>query len=165
MPPLLTTPFIFKNLFCVCTRVSTSYMYMDNVSACCHQKPEELVVSPGTGVTEGCEPLWRCWEPNLGPLLNQKVCLTAESSSSTKSQVLNVHVWFLRKTRGLRKTFITGYHLDVNFKQKVCNLPSQCTPFLQSWGHGSMLDSIPIQWKVRNVNRPQYRKFVYECMR
>ena len=39
---------------------------------------EENVGSPGTGVTDGCEPTYRGWELNLDPLEEQQVLLTAE---------------------------------------------------------------------------------------
>lgn len=42
------------------------------------QKPEEGTWSLRTGVTEGCELLWRCWEPNPGPLQEQRVPLTTK---------------------------------------------------------------------------------------
>jgi hypothetical protein len=36
--------------------------------------------SPGTGITDGCEPLCGWLGPNLGPLEEQPVFLTAEPS-------------------------------------------------------------------------------------
>ena len=42
--------------------------------------PEEGAESPGTGVKGGCELTCACWEPNLGPLQEQQMLLTTESS-------------------------------------------------------------------------------------
>jgi hypothetical protein len=36
--------------------------------------------TPGTGVTDSCELLCRCWESNLGPLEEQPVLLVSEPS-------------------------------------------------------------------------------------
>lgn len=37
--------------------------------------------TPGARVTDGCEPPpYGCWEPNLGPLQEQQMLLTAEPS-------------------------------------------------------------------------------------
>jgi hypothetical protein len=44
-------------------------------------KSEEEVRSPGNGVMESCEPPCGCWEPDLGSLHEQRVLLTAETSS------------------------------------------------------------------------------------
>jgi hypothetical protein len=30
----------------------------------CLQRPKEAINFPGIGVTNGCEPPWRCWESN-----------------------------------------------------------------------------------------------------
>jgi hypothetical protein len=42
------------------------------------QRTEEDIGSPGTGVTGGCEPLFGCWESNLGPVQEKQVFLTTE---------------------------------------------------------------------------------------
>jgi hypothetical protein len=34
-------------------------------------RPEKVSEPPGTGVTDGCEPPGRCWEPNPDPLQEQ----------------------------------------------------------------------------------------------
>jgi hypothetical protein len=34
--------------------------------------------APRTGITALCEPSHECWEPDLGPLQEQQVLLTAE---------------------------------------------------------------------------------------
>jgi hypothetical protein len=46
------------------------------------QKPEkdESVRSPGTGGTDGCEPLCGCWDLDLDTLKEQPVFLTSEPS-------------------------------------------------------------------------------------
>lgn len=49
----------------------------------CPQESEEGVRSLGTGVTDDCEPPHWCWELNPGPLQEQQVLLTAESSLQT----------------------------------------------------------------------------------
>jgi hypothetical protein len=40
----------------------------------------ENVGSPGTGVRDSCDLPCKCWELNLGPLEEQTVLLTTESS-------------------------------------------------------------------------------------
>ena len=47
---------------------------------CLVSMPAESVTSPGTGVTDGCEPPCMCWELNLGPLEEQSVLLTTKPS-------------------------------------------------------------------------------------
>ena len=46
------------------------------------------VTSPGTEVTDGCEPPGGCWESNLGPLEEQSVLLTPEPSPVPASQAV-----------------------------------------------------------------------------
>ena len=54
-----------------------------NVFACTYvnslvQETEEAIGFLGTGVTDNCGLLGGCWEPDLGPLEEQLVFLTAE---------------------------------------------------------------------------------------
>ena len=42
-------------------------------------------------ITDGCEPLCGCWESNSGPLEEQAVLLTTESS-------LQPHKWYIFKS-------------------------------------------------------------------
>ena len=42
-------------------------------------EPEEGTGSPGTGVTDGCEPSCGCWKLNPGSVQEEPVSLTAES--------------------------------------------------------------------------------------
>ena len=44
--------------------------------AWCLQRPEEGTEFPGTGVTDGWEPLCEFWELNPGPLKEQPVLLS-----------------------------------------------------------------------------------------
>ena len=44
------------------------------------QESEEVIGSPGTGITDDCGPPCGCWESKLGPLQEQPVLLTAEPS-------------------------------------------------------------------------------------
>lgn len=44
-----------------------------------HAIPENIRFS-GTGVTDDCEPPYKCWEPKQGPLQKQQGLLTAEPS-------------------------------------------------------------------------------------
>ena len=46
----------------------------------CLVRPEGGDRSPGTGVTDSCEPPRGCWELNPGPLEEQPVLLTDELS-------------------------------------------------------------------------------------
>ena len=43
-------------------------MSVHHKHAWCLQRPEEPARTPGTGVSDGCELAWGCWELNLGPL-------------------------------------------------------------------------------------------------
>jgi hypothetical protein len=43
------------------------------------QRSEEGIRFPGTGVTDGCEPLCECRESNLGSLEEHPVLLTVEA--------------------------------------------------------------------------------------
>lgn len=38
----------------------------------CPQRPEGDVTSPGTEVVDSCELLYKCWQPNLGPLQEEQ---------------------------------------------------------------------------------------------
>lgn len=38
----------------------------------CPQRPEGDVRSPGTEVVDSCELLYKCWQPNLGPLQEEQ---------------------------------------------------------------------------------------------
>ena len=51
---------------------------MQLVSAWFSGHPEEGIESPGTGVIDGCELPYGCWESNPGSLEEQLVLLTAE---------------------------------------------------------------------------------------
>lgn len=42
----------------------------------CLQRPEEGIIVPGTGVTDGCEQPCESWELNLGLLEEQQVLLS-----------------------------------------------------------------------------------------
>lgn len=46
-------------------------------ASCVSMMPLEDVGSSGTGVTDGCELPCKCWELNLGPLLEEPVFLTS----------------------------------------------------------------------------------------
>ena len=62
-------------------------MYMQ-----CPQRPEEEIVSPGTGVTGGCKSLWEVLGTEPGPLQRQHVVLTSEPSLKPLACTLNKHV-------------------------------------------------------------------------
>lgn len=53
-------------------------MYVYVAHACCLQRLEEGVRSPGTGVKDGCEPPSFSWDPKPGPLQDQQVLLTTK---------------------------------------------------------------------------------------
>lgn len=46
-------------------------MFVQHVCAQCLWRPEEDIGSPGTVVTNECEPSHGCWEANPGPLQEQ----------------------------------------------------------------------------------------------
>lgn len=63
--------FLFINVLPACT-------YVLCVNIWCSWVPEEVIVCPGTRVTNGCELLCWCWELNLDPLQEQNIILTTE---------------------------------------------------------------------------------------
>jgi hypothetical protein len=68
-------------LFKSCVYECFTYMLVVySVCARCPQRLEEGIGSPGTRVTDGCEPECGCSEMNQWPLEGQPVLLTAEPS-------------------------------------------------------------------------------------
>lgn len=55
--------YFMRECFCLCEGMCT---------ACVPGTPKSQKV-PGTGVTDGCEPLFGCWELVLGPLQEEQV--------------------------------------------------------------------------------------------
>lgn len=64
-----------------------SYMcrYFFCICVWCPLRKEEVVGSPRTAVTDGCEALCGCWELNLCSLKDHPVFLTTEQSLQTIS--------------------------------------------------------------------------------
>jgi hypothetical protein len=54
-------------------------------------KSEEGVTPPGIGVLNGCEPSHGGWEPNLRPLQQKQIFLSAELSLQTPKAELLKH--------------------------------------------------------------------------
>jgi hypothetical protein len=52
------------------------------------QRSEEGIISPGTGVSDGCEPSCESWKESLCPLEEQPVFLTAVPSLQLSSAFL-----------------------------------------------------------------------------
>ena len=78
--------FISSNIFNVfidpvCMSVLPACTHVHCVQVWCPQRPEEGTRSPGTGVTDGCDLPYGCWEPISGPLKEQPVLLIAELPS------------------------------------------------------------------------------------
>ena len=69
---------------CLCALPACMYVY--HVCAWCLWRPEEGIRSPGTGVTDGCEPPYGYWESNLGPLEEQQVLLKAELPDASSNE-------------------------------------------------------------------------------
>lgn len=44
------------------------------------RRSEKGISGSGTRVVDACEPLCGCWEPNIGPLQEWQMLLTAETS-------------------------------------------------------------------------------------
>ena len=66
----------------MCVDILPACMSVHRVLPGALRRPEEGVGSPGTGITDGCEPPCGCWESNPGPLEEQPVLLpTADLSS------------------------------------------------------------------------------------
>lgn len=69
------------------------------MSGAVESRREHGISSPGTGVTDCCEPLCRCWEQNLGPLQKQPVLGAAEPAlQPCHLQVLTGQSYIFMKT-------------------------------------------------------------------
>lgn len=64
-------------------------MSMYHMYACCPQRPEQGLRSPGIGVGDSCELPCACWELNLGPLGKQLMLLTAEPYTHCLKYICN----------------------------------------------------------------------------
>lgn len=53
----------------------------------CPRRPEEDIRFSKTGDTDGCEPQYECWDPNLDPLQQQQVLITTESTLQTEEDI------------------------------------------------------------------------------
>ena len=62
------------------------------VLCACLLRPEEAIVSSGTGIIVACELSCGCWELNLGPLQKWQVLLTVEPSVHQEALKLIRHV-------------------------------------------------------------------------
>jgi hypothetical protein len=69
----------FKKILCALVFCHTC-LSVNHLHACCQQRLEEGTESPGPRVTGGCELLCGSWDSKLGPLEEQPVLLTTESS-------------------------------------------------------------------------------------
>jgi hypothetical protein len=67
-------------------------MYM-STSLLSSDTPREGIIGSYYSITGGCQPPCGCWELNSGPLEEQSVLLTAETSFQSRSQL-----FFLFKT-------------------------------------------------------------------
>lgn len=54
-------------------------------------KGQGSVGASGTGITGGCEVPWGCWEPNPGPLEEQRVLLATEPSLQPQHRTFFKH--------------------------------------------------------------------------
>lgn len=87
----------------------------------CHQRPEEGIKSLGTRVTNFYELPCGYWEPNLGPLNEQQVLLTAEMSLQLPVTVLKANTFI--KPQTLRKLF--SIYIVVQFIYYRIHLPHE----------------------------------------
>ena len=70
----------FLDVFFMYTNALSTCMYVYHKHAWYPQRSEDGAVSPGTGVTNGCELPRGFWEVNPGPLQEQPEILTAQPS-------------------------------------------------------------------------------------
>ena len=75
-----TDPYMPPPTQCVCVCVCALFV----LTAYRIWKPEEGVRVPETGVTDGYELPWECWELNPGPLQEQPVLFPAPPSLQPK---------------------------------------------------------------------------------
>lgn len=70
-------------------------MYMGSSHSCLVPEKVGVIGSPGTAVTDGCEPLRGQWEPKPNPLPEQQVFLNTESSFQAfhRASVLAPQCW------------------------------------------------------------------------
>jgi hypothetical protein len=66
--PVLGYVIFTRFLYFMCRSVLPSFIHVNQIHACCPQRPEEDVRSPGTRDTDVCEMPCRCWGSNIGPL-------------------------------------------------------------------------------------------------
>jgi hypothetical protein len=64
----------------MCMGALLTCMSVYHMHAMCPRKPEGDGESLGPGVTDGCKLLCGCWDLNPGPLEEQLILFTAESS-------------------------------------------------------------------------------------
>lgn len=69
--------------------------------ACACESQKGGVGSPGAGVTDGCEPPCRYWNVNLGPLKDQQLLLTTETSVWPPVLILSAGVSGNRRLYGI----------------------------------------------------------------
>lgn len=68
----------------------------------CSRRAEEGTGSPGSGVSDGCELPWCCWEPNLGLLKGQQVFLAMEPPLHANHEAFERRVWEISTEPALR---------------------------------------------------------------
>lgn len=104
----------FKILICFVYGILPSWIYVYHVHVQCSQRLEEGAESPGTGVSDGCQPC-ECWELNRGPLEVQTVALTIEPLLQPQCLWLAICWWELlhclsntqyKQLKGKKKFFV-----------------------------------------------------------
>lgn len=67
--------------------ISPTCMYVYHMNAWCPWRSKEGTGSPGTGVINGYEPPYWCWELKPSPLQEQHVLLIAEPSLQPSTHI------------------------------------------------------------------------------
>ena len=125
------------------------YACMGTVCMQCWQRAAEGVRSPETRVTESCAPPCRCWEPNLGPLQELQMLLTAEPSPAPLDSLLSeclycycCHRWLPSDSTGLPK------ELNTSDSSGVLQAFSTCLELLKHtvFGTEQLPGSVPFQY-------------------
>lgn len=81
----------------------------------------EAIGSPGTRVTDDCEPPWKCWGSNLGPQEDSSVTSLAPGPLKTSQWELNFNT---NCNRGFQTYLYQDLHISleiqIGFEHSVC---------------------------------------------
>lgn len=107
----------------VCLSVLPTHVYVYHIHAWCLQRLEEVVRVPGIRVRNGYEPPYRYQKPNPGPLQEQQVLLTYETS-------LHPHNLYFKFAIGFCKTVAPKLPQQISRRKHLAQTISSVYPLL-----------------------------------